>query len=599
MLRSTERGLTMPRKHLNKKRPDDIKGTVKRIWNYLSVQKGLLTVVFFLVLMSSVFGLLGPYLTSVAIDDYLVKGDLSGLIPLLLLLIGIYFSQSIVTFLQNYWMIGIAQKTVMYMRKDLFHHFQRLPIPYFDKKTHGELMSRLTNDIENVSKTLNSSVIQIISSILTLIGTVAIMIWLSPLLTLITFTIIPIMYVGMKWITKRTGYYFKEQQRNLGNLNGVIEETISGQQIVKTFSQEERVMKQFEKESEELRKSGFWALTYSGFIPKLMNVLNNLSFVLIAAAGGWLALEGLVTIGIIVAFIQYSRQFTRPLNDLANQFNTILSAVAGAERVFVVLDEKEELEDRNNATPLTNVIGSVSFHDVSFGYEKDQDTLQRLSFTAQPGETVAIVGPTGAGKTTIVNLLMRFYEIDEGTIEIDGKDITSFTRDSLRKNMGFVLQDTLLFEETILENIRYGRLDATDEEVKNAAKIANAHSFITSLPNGYDTVLKQDGGGISHGQRQLLSIARAVLTDPAILILDEATSSIDTRTEVQIQRALWTLMEGRTSFVIAHRLNTIQRADQILVLDQGNIIEKGTHDELIEKDGFYKEMVISGIQADA
>ncbi|WP_377887655.1 ABC transporter ATP-binding protein [Alkalihalobacillus sp. R86527] len=589
----------MPRRHLNKKRPDDIKETVKRIWSYLSVQKGLLTVVFLLVLMSSIFGLLGPYLTSVAIDDYLVKGDLTGLIPLLLMLVGIYLSQSIVTFLQNFWMIGIAQKTVMSMRKDLFHHFQRLPIPYFDKKTHGELMSRLTNDIENVSKTLNSSVIQIISSILTLIGTVAIMIWLSPLLTLITFTIIPIMYAGMKWITKRTGYYFKEQQRNLGKLNGVIEETISGQQIVKTFSQEERVMKQFEKESEELRKSGFWALTYSGFIPKLMNVLNNLSFVLIAAAGGWLALKGLVTIGIIVAFIQYSRQFTRPLNDLANQFNTILSAVAGAERVFVVLDEKQEQEDRADATALTNVTGNVSFQEVSFGYEKDQDTLQGLSFTAQPGETVAIVGPTGAGKTTIVNLLMRFYEIDEGTIKIDGKDITSLTRDSLRENMGFVLQDTLLFEATILENIRYGRLDATDDEVRNAAEVANAHSFIKRLPNGYQTVLKQDGGGISHGQRQLLSIARAVLADPTILILDEATSSIDTRTEVQIQRALWTLMEGRTSFVIAHRLNTIQRADQILVLDQGKIIEKGTHDELIEKDGFYKEMVISGIKENA
>ncbi|WP_270180156.1 ABC transporter ATP-binding protein [Alkalihalobacillus sp. CinArs1] len=590
----------MPRGHLkSKKRPDDIKGTMKRIWSYLSVKKGLLSLVLLLVLMSSVFGLLGPYLTSVAIDDYLVKGDLNGLLPLLFVLIGIYFLQSIVTYLQNFWMIGIAQKTVLYMRKDLFHHFQRLPIPYFDKKTHGELMSRLTNDIENVSKTLNSSVIQIFSSVLTLIGTVAIMIWLSPLLTLITFTIIPLMFLGMKWITKRTGYYFKEQQRNLGTLNGVIEETISGQQIVKTFSQEERVKKQFAKESEELRKSGFWALTYSGFIPKLMNVLNNLSFVLIAAAGGWLALEGLVTIGVIVAFIQYSRQFTRPLNDLANQFNTILSAVAGAERVFVVLDEKEEQRDRNDATVLTDVVGHVSFRGVSFGYEKDQDTLKGITFSAQPGESVAIVGPTGAGKTTIVNLLMRFYEIDEGTIEIDGKEITSITRDSLRGNMGFVLQDTLLFEESILENIRYGRLEATDEEVRNAARIANAHSFISKLPNGYHTVLKQDGGGISHGQRQLLSIARAVLADPAILILDEATSSIDTRTEIQIQRALWKLMEGRTSFVIAHRLNTIQRADQILVLHQGEILEKGSHEELLKKDGFYKEMVISGIQENA
>lgn len=590
----------MPRGHVSgRKKPDDMKGTVIRIWRYLSVRKGLLSIVSLLVLMSSVLGLLGPYLTSVAIDDYLVKGELKGLFVILLLLIGVYILQSIATYLQNYWMIGIAQQTVFTMRKDLFHHFQQLPIPYFDKKTHGELMSRLTNDIENVSKTLNSSVIQIISSVLTLIGTVAIMLWLSPLLTIITFSIIPLMFAGMKWITKRTGYYFKEQQRNLGKLNGVIEETISGQQIVKTFSQEERVLKQFSQQSEELRKSGFWALTYSGFIPKLMNVLNNLSFVLIAAAGGLLALEGLVTIGVIVAFIQYSRQFTRPLNDLANQFNTILSAVAGAERVFSVLNEREEIADNKEAVPLTNIKGGVSFHNVSFGYGDEHNTLRNLSFMAHPGETVAIVGPTGAGKTTIVNLLMRFYEIDEGTIEIDGIDITSVTRDSLRENMGFVLQDTLLFEETILENIRYSKLDATDEEVVRAARIANAHSFITKLPDGYGTVLKQDGGGISHGQKQLLAIARAVLADPAILILDEATSSIDTRTEIQIQQALWTLMEGRTSFVIAHRLNTIQRADQILVLDQGRIIEKGTHEELVDRGSFYKEMVSSGIQSNA
>ncbi|WP_347548729.1 ABC transporter ATP-binding protein [Pseudalkalibacillus hwajinpoensis] len=572
-------------KQPGKKRPDDLKGTVARIWRYLSKRKGLLTVVFLMVVISSGFSLLGPYLTSLAIDNYLVVGDLNGLPLILGVLVLVYILQSAATFFQNYWMIGIAQETVYRMRKDLFHHLHRLPIPFFDKKTHGELMSRLTNDIENVSKTLNTSVIQIFSSVLTLIGAVSLMLWLSPLLSAITFTIIPLMLIGMKWITKHTGYYFKEQQRNLGDLNGVIEETLSGQQIVKSFSQEKRVLKQLDEKNEALRTSGFWAMTYSGFIPKLMNVLNNLSFVLVAAAGGWLSLKGMVSIGVIVAFIQYSRLFTRPLNDLANQFNTILSAVAGAERVFKVLDEEVEQVDDQDAITLDQIKGKVAFNNVSFSYEEGESTLSGVSFLANPGESVAIVGPTGAGKTTIVNLLMRFYEVNSGTIEVDGHDLRKIKRDSLRAKMGFVLQDTFLFEGTVRENIRYGRLDASDKEVEEAARVANAHSFISRLSDGYDTILKQDGGGISHGQRQLLSIARAVLADPAILILDEATSSIDTRTEIHIQKALWALMEGRTSFVIAHRLNTIQRADQILVLEKGEIVDRGTYDELYNERG--------------
>ncbi len=579
--------------HNGKKRPDDLKGTVARIWRYLSEQKWLLTLVIIMVIASSGFGLLGPYLTSIAIDEYLVPTELTGLPLILGLLIAVYILQSAATFFQNYWMIGIAQKTVYRMRKDLFHHLHRLPIPFFDKKTHGELMSRLTNDIENVSKTLNSSVIQIFASILTLSGTIGLMLWLSPVLTAITFTIIPVMFMGMKWITKRTGYYFKEQQKNLGELNSVIEETLSGQQIIKSFSQEKRVLKQMADRNEELRTSGFWSMTYSGFIPKLMNVLNNVSFLLIAAAGGWLSLKGMVSIGVIVAFIQYSRLFTRPLNDLANQFNTILSAVAGAERVFSILDEKEEQLDDDDAIQLQHVKGKVAFKDVSFSYEQDS-TLSGVSFEANPGESIAIVGPTGAGKTTIVNLLMRFYEVTSGEIEVEGHDITKIKRTSLRENMAFVLQDTFLFNGTVRENIRYGRLDATDEEVEEAARVANAHSFISRLSDGYDTILKQDGGGISHGQRQLLSIARAVLADPAILILDEATSSIDTRTEIQIQKALWSLMEGRTSFVIAHRLNTIQRADQIIVLNSGEIIERGNHKELLARGGYYAGLTLGG-----
>jgi len=581
------------------KKPENWFPTVKRIWSYLRERKRGIVFVLLMVIASSMLGLLGPYLVGVAIDEYIVTKDGNGLLLLLCSLLGVYVFYSLSTWLQNYWMIGIAQHTVYRMRSDLFYQFQLLPISFFDKRKHGELMSRVTNDMENVSSTLNSSVIQIFSSVLTLVGTIGVMLLLSPLLTLLTLTIVPLMFYGMKWITNRTGKLFKEQQSSIGELNGFIEETISGQRIVKTFSQEEKVIGEFLERSERYKRSSFWAQSYSGLIPKLMNLLNNLSFTIIAAIGGYLALKGVVSIGVIVIFTEYSRQFTRPLNELANQFNTLLSAIAGAERVFEVLDEREEAQDEKEASVLRHVTGKVEFEQVSFSYEKEgNNTIKEVSFHANPGETIAFVGPTGAGKTTIINLLSRFYEVQSGRIMVDGQDISNITRASLRSHMGFVLQDSFLFQGTIRENIRFGRLEASDTEVVEAAKLANAHSFIIKLPDQYDTVLKQDDSGISQGQRQLLSIARAILANPTILILDEATSNIDTITEVKIQEALERLMEGRTSFVIAHRLNTIQQADQILVLEKGRIIEKGSHRELLEVKGFYYELYHSQLKGD-
>ncbi|TDO08545.1 ATP-binding cassette subfamily B protein [Bacillus subtilis] len=594
MLKDIRKPFQYPKLPIDKKegakkraKAKDTKGTLRRIWSYLAERKGLLILVMLMVVISAIFGLLGPFVIGKAIDHFIVGRTVSGLIPVLLLLLVIYIIQSLSLWFQNYWMITISQGTVFRMRSELFTHLHELPIPFFDKQRHGELMSRVTNDIENVSSTLNTSVIQILSSVITFVGTVAVMLYMSPLLTVITLTIIPVMAVSLKWITNRTGKLFKEQQKNLGELNGYIEESVSGAKVIKAYSREKQITAEFLEKNTALKTSGFWAQTISGFIPKVMNSLNNLSFTMIAAIGGLFALKGWISIGSIVVFAEYSRQFTRPLNDLANQFNTMLSAIAGAERVFDVLDEKEEREDEKNAVHQPIQTGSIEFRDVSFGYDEGQQTLKHLQFTVPAGRSIAFVGPTGAGKTTVTNLLARFYEPDEGRILIDGTDIKTLTRASLRKNMGFVLQDSFLFQGTIRENIRYGRLDASDQEVEAAAKTANAHSFIERLPKGYDTVLTQNGSGISQGQKQLISIARAVLADPVLLILDEATSNIDTVTEVNIQEALARLMEGRTSVIIAHRLNTIQRADQIVVLKDGEMIEKGSHDDLIRQKGFY------------
>lgn len=572
-----------------KKRAEDTWGTVKRLLTYLIQYKWMLLIIISMVMLSSSMALLGPYLIGMAIDDFIVLKEAEGLLQLVGWLIVIYILHSVSIFLQNFWMIGVAQKTVFTLRKELFEQFHQLPISFFDSRQQGELMSRVTNDIDNINNTLNDSVIQIFTSIVTLIGTVSVMLYLSPLLTLITMTIVPLLFIGMRWITKRTGPLYKLQQDDLGELNGYVEEIVSGQLLVKTYSQEEKVKRQFKEKNDQLQLSFFWAQNIAGFIPKVMNSLNFLSFMLIALFGGLLVINGFITVGVIVIFTEYARQFTRPLNELSNQFNILLSAVAGAERVFNILDEEPEELDETNAKVLTQTKGQLRFEHVSFSYG-DKQVLFDLSFQADPGEMVAFVGHTGAGKTTIVNLISRFYEYNQGHILLDGQELNQITRSSLRSHIAFVLQDTFLFKGTVRENIRYGKLTASDEEVIQASQRANAHEFIERLPHGYDTQLDQDGSSISQGQKQLLTIARAMISDPSILILDEATSNIDTITEYHIQEGLQRLMEGRTSFVIAHRLNTIQRADKIIMLQDGRILEKGNHAALMRKQGAYYEL---------
>ena len=584
-------------KKIDKKKvdkPSDWKYVLRRIWQLVDEQRYLLIVVLLMVLASSALALLGPYLIGVIIDNYIMQSKFTGLATIIGILVLVYVFWSVAMYLQSYWMIGISQQTIYRLRTGLFDHLQKLPISFFDRRQHGELMSRMTNDIENVSQTLNSSFIQVFSSVLTLVGTTVVMLLLSPLLTVITLIIVPFMYFAMRWITKRTSKLFKEQQKAVGELNGMIEETISGQRIVKAFSQESRMLEEFSVKSNRLKRTGFWALTYSGLIPKVMNLLNNVSFTLVAAVGGILAYHDYVSIGEIVIFTEYARQFTRPLNDLANQFNTVLSAIAGAERVFAIMDETIEIDEASGNKEY-KLKGNVTFEDVTFRYDQEQEkpTIQHVSFHVEAGKTAALVGATGAGKTTIMQLLARFYEVGEGRILIDDVPMDQLPRQTLRSQTAFVLQDPFLFEMTVRDNIRYGKLDATDEDIIQAAKEANAHDFIMKLPNGYDTVLTADGGEISQGQKQLLSIARALVADPALLLLDEATSSIDTVTELKIQEALERLMAGRTSFVIAHRLNTIRKADLIFVMENGELIESGSQEELLTKKGRYYDMITS------
>lgn len=560
--------------------------TIKRVWDYLAKQKLFLTLVIIMVMISSAMSLLGPYLVGISIDKFIEQKQTAGLSQLLVWLGIVYILHSLSVFLQNYWVVGIAQDTVYQLRADLFHKFHRLPISYFDEHQHGELMSRVTNDIDNINNTLNQSITQIFASVLTLLGTVIVMISLSPILTVITMTIIPVMFVAMRWITNRTRPLYKLQQKHLGEVNGYVEEIISGQHVVKAFSQEKRVIQEFKHKNNNLQLANFWSMLFAGYIPKVMNMLNFLGFGLIALFGGILAINQLITVGVIVIFTEYARQFTRPLNELSNQFNILLSAIAGAERVFSVIDQHEEEDDETDAISIDQPKGHFSFENIFFSYE-DTPTLQNITFEVYPGDMIAFVGHTGAGKSTLIHLISRFYNYDSGEIRLDGIPLKDIKRSSLRKHMGFVLQDPFLFHGTIRENIRYGKLHATDEEVVQAAKHANAHEFIMRLPNGYDTVLDQEGSGISQGQKQLLTIARALLADPSILVLDEATSNIDTITELKIQDALHTLMEGRTSFVIAHRLNTIQEADQIIMLENGKIIEQGDHKQLMDLRGHY------------
>ncbi len=574
-------------------KPKDAKNTLKRLWWYLSEHKIRLFLVFFLVAITSMLTLMGPYLIGKAIDNYIIPRDFNGLFRLLMLMAAIYILMSLSTWLQTRTMINVAQLTIRNMRKDAFDKLEILPINFFDTRSRGDIMSRLTNDIDLINNALSSSLTQIFSSIITLIGTVILMLWLSPLLTGVSMITVPIMLITTNIVTRHTRRYFSEQQRVLGMLNGFAEENISGQKVVKAFVREAKEIERFEVTNQELKNVGIKAQIYSGIMGPLMNVLNNIGFAIVALSGGWLAVKQIITIGTIAAFINYTRQFTRPLNELANQINTIQSAIASAERLFEIMDEPPEPPDPPDAIELKSVKGDVEFRNVSFSYKSDEAVLKNISFHAHPGQTIALVGPTGAGKTSIINLLARFYDPDGGDIFIDGYNIQKITRKSLRSSLGIVLQDTYLFSESVKDNIRYGRLDATDEEVKTAARLANAEQFILNLPQGYDTILSEDGGDLSQGQRQLLAIARAILADPAILILDEATSSVDTRTEQHIQEAMLKLMEGRTSFVIAHRLSTIRKADMILVINDGEIIERGNHTQLLKEKGFYYNLYMS------
>ncbi|MBU3203838.1 ABC transporter ATP-binding protein [Clostridium algidicarnis] len=574
-------------------KPKNFKETLIRLWEYFGKERKLLIVIFTLVIISSAFGLLVPYLIGKAVDALNLGKlyvDFKTLKIIAIVLISTYIMDSLITLFQGFIMAGISQRIVFGLREALFEKLQSLPLMFFDTHTHGEIMSRLSNDIENVSTTISQSTIQLMSSFINIIGAFTMMIILSPLLTVASMVTLPLVLFMTNSIAKRTKVLFKEQQVVLGKLNGHIEESISGIHVVKAFNREDKIIEEFDDLNSNLCEVGIKAQVWSGYIMPLMNVINNIGFAAVAAIGGVLAVKDLITVGIIASFISYSRQFARPLNDLASIFNTFQSAVAGAERVFETLDEKEEPRDIKNAQVLSNVRGDVEFQNVTFGYNEDSYVLKDISFNVKRGENIALVGPTGAGKTTIVNLLTGFYNVSKGDILIDGKSIKKYTKDSLRKAFGIVLQDSYLFSDTIKENIRYGNLNATDEEIESAAKLANADAFISKLPKGYNTIISEGGVSLSQGEKQLVSIARAILSNPAILVLDEATSSVDTRTELKIQEALLGVMKGRTSFIIAHRLSTIKDADKIMVIDNGSIMEMGTHEELIKRKEYYYKL---------
>jgi ATP-binding cassette, subfamily B, multidrug efflux pump len=568
------------------------RGTLLRIWPYLERQRWVLIGTALLVILTSIVDLLGPYLMGLAIDAYISQADLSGLARLLGWMVLSYILAAAGTWYQTYLMAGVAQRAVRDMRTDLFARLQTLPLRYFDQRAHGEIMSRLTNDMENISNILATNASQLLANVLGLIGVVIIIFVLNVHLAIVSLVVMPLTFFLTRAIAKRTRAGFRETQKTLGELNGLIEETVTGERVVKAFVREEATSEQFSTVNRRLQKVALRARIFTSFMGPLMNMVNNLGLAVVACAGGWLAVEALATVGEIAAFINYASRLGRPLNMIAQLFTSIQAALAGAERVFETLDELPET-DAPDAVALEHIGGHVSLKEVSFGYDAAVPVLKNVSLEATPGQMIALVGPTGAGKTTIANLLTRFYDIDSGAIEIDGLAVTAVKKDDLRRKLGLVLQDNFLFAATVMENIRYGRLEASDETVRAAARLANAGMFIHRLPHGYQTVLTERGSNLSQGQRQLLAIARAVLADPDILILDEATSNVDTRTEKHLQEALLNLMKGRTSFVIAHRLSTIREADQVLVINHGEIIERGNHDHLLAQKGFYYNLYMS------
>ncbi len=582
-------------------KPRDFKGSLAKLTRFLRPYWFKIILVMLFAAASTVFSIAGPKILSQAINT-LYEGvigkmtgsgqgiDFTSIGRVLLLLLGLYGLSSVLTYIQGFIMSGLAQHISYSLRRDISLKIKKLPLSYFDKTTHGEVLSRVTNDVDTVSHTLNQSLSQLVTSIATIVGALIMMLSISLIMTLSAVIVLPLSMLVIQLIVKRSQKYFRAQQTYLGHLNGHVEEMYGGHLVVKAFSGEARSIETFEEINSELYKSSWKSQFLSGIMMPLMGFVGNLGYVLVVLIGALQTARGTILVGDIVAFIQYVRMFNQPITQLASVANVLQSTTAAAERVFEFLEEPEEPVDIAEAASVENIVGRVSFHEVSFGYNPDQTVISNFSTDILPGRKVAIVGPTGAGKTTIVKLLMRFYDVRSGAIKIDGTDIREFKRSDLRGLFGMVLQDTWLFNGTISENIRFSRQDATDEEVEAAARAASADHFIRTLPGGYDMVLNEEVSNISQGQKQLLTIARAILADPRILILDEATSSVDTRTEVLIQKAMARLMRGRTSFIIAHRLSTIRDADLILVLRDGDIVEQGTHSELLAANGFYSEL---------
>jgi ATP-binding cassette subfamily B multidrug efflux pump len=571
----------------------DPKRTLARLLPYLSPFRVALGLVFVSVVLYTMLGLVGPYLMGLAIDRYITTKELGGLAPLALWMLAAYLLTNLFQAAADWIMANISQRALKQVRRELFEHLQSLSLSFFDRNPAGELMSRLTNDIDAINQAVSQNVTSLFASVLSMAGILIAMFVLNVWLALASVLVVPIMFWFTNFVARYTRRGFRRLQKHLGDLNGVMEESISGQKVVKAFRRNESAREDFRRCNEEVFRAGVYANSYALLLMPITNVLGNFFVIVLAGFGGWLALQGLVSVGIIATFISYGQRFIQPLRQLANMYNSIQAALAGAERVFEIIDTEPAVQDAPDAAPLDALRGDVRFEGVHFGYRSDTPVIKDMSLEAQAGQIVALVGPTGAGKTTIINLLTRFYEIDSGRITIDGADIRQLRKADLRRQLGLVLQDTFLFSDSVLENIRYGRLDASDEECMQAARIADADHFIRQLPQGYQTQLSERASNLSQGQRQLLAIARAILADPGILILDEATSSVDTRTEARIQKSLLRLMTGRTSFVIAHRLSTIRDADQILVIDNGEIVEQGTHQQLLERCGFFHHLYVS------
>jgi ATP-binding cassette subfamily B protein len=552
-----------------------------------------LVMVLICVVIYTLLGLVGPYLMGVAIDRFITTKQVGGLVRIALWMLAAYLLNNLFQAIAAWVMADISQRALKSMRRDLFQHLQTLPLSFFDQNPAGELMSRLTNDIDAINQAVSQNVTSLIASVLSMAGILIAMFVLDRWLALASLLVVPIMFWFTQFVARYTRKGFRDLQRHLGELNGVMEESISGEKVVKAFRRNESVIETFRQRNQEVFRAGVYANSYALLLMPLTTVLGNFFVIVLAGLGGWLALQGLVSVGIIATFISYGQNFINPLRQLANLYNTIQAALAGAERVFEIIDIPSEVDDAPNAVPLEAIRGDVHFEHVNFEYRSDTPIIKDMSLEAKAGEIFALVGPTGAGKTTIINLLTRFYEINSGRITIDGNDIRDIKKADLRRKLGLVLQDTFLFSGSVMENIRYGRLEASDEQVIQAAKMADADHFIRQLPQGYQTQLSERASNLSQGQRQLLAIARAILADPGILILDEATSSVDTRTEARIQKALLRLMQGRTSFVIAHRLSTIRDADHVLVINNGEIVEQGTHQQLLDLRGFYHHLYVS------